>query len=80
MIGTFMGATYLIIEMVKQKAMHKATKAILIYCAIFLAIVEGFLYFLYSLDTLTIQTLRRSITSFNECPGFLWVSAPLSPA
>lgn len=50
MIGTFMGATYLIIEMVKQKAMHKATKAILIYCAIFLAIVEGFLYFLYSLE------------------------------
>jgi prepilin signal peptidase PulO-like enzyme (type II secretory pathway) len=50
MIGTFMGAIYLIIEMVKQKAMHKAYKAILICSAILLTMVEGFLYFLYSLQ------------------------------
>jgi prepilin signal peptidase PulO-like enzyme (type II secretory pathway) len=50
MIGTFMGATYLIIEMVKQKAFHKAYKAILISSAMLLTIVEGFLYFLYSLQ------------------------------
>jgi prepilin signal peptidase PulO-like enzyme (type II secretory pathway) len=50
MIGTFMGATYLIIEMVKQKAFHKAYGAILACSATMLTVVEGFLYFLYSLD------------------------------
>ena len=50
MIGTFMGATYLMIEMVKQKVMHKATTAILLCSTGFLVVIEGFLYFLYSLQ------------------------------